>query len=76
MNPATAVQAPRVHHNYVRDVLRYEEGVSPDTVDILKSWGHETILEASMGSSQTIVIRQGIWGAADQRRPGAKAVGY
>lgn len=76
MNPASAVQAPRVHHNYVLDVLRYEEGVSPDTLELLRSWGHKTRLEASMGSSQTIVIRKGIWGAADQRRPGAMAVGY
>ncbi len=76
MNPASAVQAPRVHHNYVIDVLRYEDGVSADSLDILKARGHETRLEASMGSSQTIVIRQGLWGAADQRRPGAKAIGY
>ena len=73
---ATATQAPRVHHNYVEDVLRYEQGISPDTLWILKNIGHTLRQEPSMGSSQSIWFDGQLQGAADGRRPGAAATGY
>ncbi len=37
MNVADAVDAPRLHHQWMPDVLRLERGFSPDTVALLKA---------------------------------------
>ena len=73
---ATATQTPRVHHNYVEDVLRYEQGLSPDTLQLLRARGHTLLLEPTMGSAQSIFLGDELQGAADGRRPGAAAIGY
>jgi len=42
----------------------------------LKSMGHQTRIERTMGSTQSIVWRDGrFFGAADPRRPNAAALG-
>ena len=41
MNVQEAIDAPRVHHQWLPDLLRYERnGFSPDTLDLLREWGH------------------------------------
>ena len=40
MNVASAVAAPRVHHQWQPDLTRIEEGISPDTVRLLEAMGH------------------------------------
>jgi gamma-glutamyltranspeptidase/glutathione hydrolase len=40
MNVADAVDAPRLHHQWMPDVLKMEPGFSPDTVALLKARGH------------------------------------
>jgi gamma-glutamyltranspeptidase/glutathione hydrolase len=76
MNVAEATHTPRIHHQWQPDVLYYERGISLDTVDILKAMGHNLSLQAAMGSTQTILWRDGVFrGAADPRRREAAVVG-
>ncbi len=73
MNLAEATAAPRMHHQWLPDVLQLESGFSPDTVRLLRARGHD-IREAqfSMGSLQSVGYRDGVYrGASDPRRPNA-----
>ncbi|WP_321393779.1 gamma-glutamyltransferase [Emcibacter sp.] len=75
MNLAEATASPRIHHQWLPDVLLIEPGFSPDTLTILKSMGYETEQGSTMGSVQSIMHRDGVFlGVADSRRPGARAV--
>jgi gamma-glutamyltranspeptidase/glutathione hydrolase len=75
MNIAAATAAPRVHHQWIPDVLRIEQGFSPDTRVILEQRGHVLSPQSSMGSLQTVGIQDGVYiGASDSRRPGAASV--
>jgi gamma-glutamyltranspeptidase/glutathione hydrolase len=78
MDVRTATVAPRLHHQHLPDVLRYERGgLTDETVDALRAMGH-TVEERGgyQGDTQSIiVVRDGVAaGAADPRRGGA-AVG-
>ncbi|WP_417319935.1 gamma-glutamyltransferase [Emcibacter sp.] len=75
MNVAEATSRPRIHHQWLPDVLQMEPGFSPDTVSVLRSMGYEIRKGWTMGSLQSIMYRDGVFlGAADPRRPGARAV--
>ncbi len=75
MNVALANHAPRIHHQWFPDVLRYERGVSPDSLSLLESFGHRLEVTGTMGSVQGIVYDgETFHGSADPRRPGAGAV--
>ncbi|KGG83834.1 gamma-glutamyltranspeptidase [Comamonas thiooxydans] len=77
MNPAEAAATPRFHHQWTPDELRVEKGFSPDTLALLRQWGHKVTLKASMGRTQTIEIRDGLLrGASDPRNPDGKTMGY
>ncbi len=77
MNIAEATVAPRIHHQWLPDELRIEEGISPDTVRLLTGWGHQVVIKDAMGNTQSIVrTPEGLYGFADTRRPGGLAVGY
>ena len=77
MNIAEATSAPRVHHQWLPDELRVEEGLSPDTVRLLEAMGHRVMVKDAMGSTQSIVRgSEGWYGFSDTRRPGGLAVGY
>jgi gamma-glutamyltranspeptidase/glutathione hydrolase len=78
MNIQDAVDAPRFHHQWRPDRLFLENGVSPDTVELLKARGHA--VEYSPGvvlaRVNAILIDAGwLQGAADSRWVG-KAAGY
>jgi gamma-glutamyltranspeptidase/glutathione hydrolase len=76
LNILSAVAAPRIHHQWLPDELRIEEGLSPDTVRILREKGHKIKQKSAMGASQSILIDKGLFnGAADPRRSTALAVG-
>lgn len=76
MNVAEATHAPRIFQGWREDELEYETGISVDTLDKLKRWGHQLESGATMGSTQSIMNDSGnLYGAADPRRPGAAAVG-
>ena len=75
MNVAQAVASPRIHHQWLPDLLLVESGFSLDTLNILEKKGHKLREGRTMGSVQAI-LKEGhyFYGAADPRRPGAGAV--
>ena len=74
MNIAEATQAPRIHQQWRTPQLGMEKGFSPDTMDLLEDRGHSVEEQQTMGSTQSIMITDGLlFGAADTRRPGAGA---
>ncbi|PID42324.1 MAG: gamma-glutamyltransferase [Proteobacteria bacterium] len=76
LNIKSAVSAPRIHHQWLPDEIRVEEGISPDTIEKLEKMGHTTKLKSSMGAIQSIMIRDGVmYGGADPRRSTSLAAG-
>ena len=76
-NLAQAVAAPRIHHQWRPDVLTVEEGVSPDTVALLRARGHTVAVRPSSGSANSVMAVDGLLaGAADPRQRGTLAEGY
>ena len=80
-----ALEAPRVHHQWMPDEFTYERcGLSADTVALLKAKGHALIERAPadgsyQGDAETIAIDPKTnlrSGAADPRSADARAVGY
>ena len=77
MNVAEATHAPRIHHQWLPDELRIEEGISIDTIRLLEQRGHNVVLKNAMGSTQSIMVTEnGLYGASDPRRVGALTLGY
>lgn len=77
MNIAEATIAPRIHHQWLPDELRVEEGLSPDTLRLLEALGHKVAVKDTMGSTQSIVrMPWGLYGYSDSRRRGALTAGY
>ncbi|WP_313138161.1 gamma-glutamyltransferase [Paracoccus jeotgali] len=79
MNVAEASTAARIHHQWLPDELRIEEGISLDTQRALQAKGHTVSLEEVMGSTQSVMQdpESGyLLGASDPRRAGAATVGY
>jgi gamma-glutamyltranspeptidase/glutathione hydrolase len=72
MNVAAAAAAPRVHHQWQPDRLRVEEGISPDTLEMLRELGHSVELgDRTQGRTNSIMLEGGwLFGATDTRRPG------
>lgn len=74
-NVAVANNTPRIHHQWYPDVLYHEAGMSPDTLQLLETWGHQLQERTTMGSVQAIYSDgQYFYGSADPRRPGAAAI--
>lgn len=78
MNVATAASEPRIHHQWMPDVLQMEEGFSPDTVRLLQAMGHPVNISGrTTGHTTSIMLRDGwLFGASDPRRPGGWVAGY
>ncbi len=79
MSIQDAVDAPRVHHQWLPDRLSLERGISPDTVDLLKSRGYDVDYSPGVVLAQTAaILNDGGWlqGASDGRSAAGKAVGY
>ena len=77
MNPAEAIVTPRVHHQWLPDELRVEDGISPDTIALLQQKGHKVALKAPMGRVQIIQADEsGFYGYSDPRNPDGKTLGY
>lgn len=77
LNVQSAVSVPRIHHQWLPDELRIEEGVSPDTVVLLESMGHTVVQKTAMGASQSIEVKDGsLQGGADPRRTTSLAEGF
>ncbi|HET9370521.1 MAG TPA: gamma-glutamyltransferase [Vicinamibacterales bacterium] len=72
-----AVDAPRMHHQWLPDRLTIEtNGVSDEVLAALKALGHDARAQGSQGSAQTIwmhPITGTAFGVADPRDPTSKA---
>ena len=76
MNIAEATHQPRIHQGWQRQGLGIETGMNPETIKRLKAMGHEIDMQKTMGSTQSIMWRDGVFhGSADPRRPNALALG-
>ncbi|MEP3278050.1 MAG: gamma-glutamyltransferase [Stappiaceae bacterium] len=77
MNIAEATNAVRIHHQWLPDEIRIEEGLSSDTIKLLTELGHTIEVKNAMGSTQSIMLIDGkLAGASDPRRSGSLAAGY
>ena len=73
-----AVNAPRLHHQWLPDVIEVEDRLSPDTMNLLRSEGHKLKVSHFWGDAECIMIDPKTGerlGASDGRNNG-KAVGY
>ncbi len=76
MNIADATDVPRMHHQWLPDLLKLESGFSPDTIEKLEDRGHTLEVTEAMGSLQSVMYRDDLFrGASDPRRPEAGSVG-
>lgn len=80
MNAQTAVDAGRVHHQWLPDRLSYERfGFSADSLNLLKSLGHELEQDGIQGVAEVIVVNpEDGWleGGVDLRVPDGAAAGH
>ena len=80
MNIQQAIDAPRIHHQWLPDELVYEPyGLSGDTQKALLARGHKLAKPRYLGDCEGIMIEEktGIrLGATDPRRSDGLAVGY
>lgn len=78
LDVATAIAAPRFHHQWLPDRLILQEGgFAPETVETLRQRGHEIEQWQGWGNANAIVVLpdQTLAGAADPRGEGA-ALGW
>jgi gamma-glutamyltranspeptidase/glutathione hydrolase len=77
MNIAEAIEAVRIHHQWLPDELQVERGLAPDTIRLLEALGHKVAVRDAWGSAQSIFRENGVlMGAADTRQRGTLATGY
>ena len=76
MDVASAVAAPRLHHQWLPDEVRIEHGFPDDVIAALKAKGHTVIEPMGQTSANSIAINEGgLFGAPDPRSRGAEAAG-
>lgn len=57
MTPQDAVDAPRIHHQWLPDEVYYEtNGLSPDTLTIFKNMGYKTVEQTPWGAAELILV--------------------
>ncbi|OWT81109.1 MULTISPECIES: gamma-glutamyltransferase [unclassified Achromobacter] len=57
MAPQQAVDAPRVHHQWLPDELYYEAyGLSPDTLALLRGMGYKLVEQTPWGATALILV--------------------
>lgn len=80
MNVAEAVEAPRIHHQWLPDITSFEGyGFSKDTMRLYEQFGHRTRVRGSQGSAMAIYndwANGMLYGAADSRSFDSEAAGY
>jgi gamma-glutamyltranspeptidase/glutathione hydrolase len=74
MDAADAVAAPRIHHQWLPDVLEVEPGTTVDVIEGLRRRGHDVrVADREWASAQLIVVdpQSGLFtGASDPRSDG------
>jgi len=80
MNIQQAIDAPRIHHQWLPDELVFEPyGLSGDTQNALTARGHKLAKPRYLGDAEGIMIEEKTGmrlGATDPRRSDGLAVGY
>jgi len=80
MNAQAAVDAGRIHHQWLPDRISYEAQLfSPDTLRLLEAMGHETRAQGRQGVAEVIVVNPEtgvLEGGVDGRAPDGGAAGY
>ncbi|WP_417604271.1 gamma-glutamyltransferase [Primorskyibacter flagellatus] len=79
MNIAEASFASRIHHQWLPDEIRIEDGISVDTIGLLEQRGHKVSEQSVMGSTQSILVDEAsgyLFGASDPRRVDAATLGH
>ncbi|HIE92623.1 MAG TPA: gamma-glutamyltransferase, partial [Acidobacteria bacterium] len=79
MNIQEAVDAPRLHHQWLPDQTRYERwGLSPDTLALLGQRGHRMTEIGVQGAVSAILYNaeEDILEAAEDRRRTSSAIGF
>jgi gamma-glutamyltranspeptidase/glutathione hydrolase len=77
MDIAGAVSAPRVHNQWMPDLVFAEPGVAADVVATLEARGDKVMVRPLPTSANSILVTpSGLVGAADPRTRGALAAGY
>ena len=73
MNAQEAVDAGRIHHQWLPDRITYERfALSPDTVTALRAKGHEVREGRRQGAAEVITINAAdgmLEGGVDRRQP-------
>jgi gamma-glutamyltranspeptidase/glutathione hydrolase len=76
MDIASAVAAPRLHHQWLPDEVRIEHGFPDDVIAALRAKGHTVIEPLGYASANSIAVTpDGLFGAPDPRTRGAFAAG-
>jgi gamma-glutamyltranspeptidase / glutathione hydrolase len=76
MDVAAAVAAPRLHHQWLPDVVRVERGFADDALAGLRAKGHQVVDQLGQTSANSIAVTpNGLLGAPDPRTRGAEAAG-
>ncbi|HKZ80848.1 MAG TPA: gamma-glutamyltransferase [Pyrinomonadaceae bacterium] len=80
MNIQQAIDAPRIHHQWLPDELVFEPyGLSGDTQKVLTEFGHKLARPRYLGDAEGIMIEEKTGtrlGATDPRRSDGLALGY
>jgi gamma-glutamyltranspeptidase/glutathione hydrolase len=77
MDIASAVSAPRVHNQWMPDLIFAEQGVAADLVAALEARGDKVMVRRLPTSANSILVTpSGLVGAADPRTRGALAAGF
>ena len=76
-NIASAVSAPRFHHQWQPDNVRVEQGISLDTIALLRAKGHDVQIGRPLGRCESIMWDNGLfYGAVDPRARSGGAAGF
>jgi gamma-glutamyltranspeptidase/glutathione hydrolase len=69
---------PRIHHQWLPDEIRIEEGFSPDMIRLLEAMSHTVTEKTSMGMIQSIMVAEDgtTFGGADPGRSTSAAMGF
>ncbi len=80
MNIAEAIEAGRIHHQWLPDITGFEPGtLSPDTIRLYEAKGHRMRSRGTQGAAMSVYYDrdEGFFlGSADSRRGDGGAAGY
>ncbi|WP_371396104.1 gamma-glutamyltransferase [Fretibacter rubidus] len=84
MNLAQATAMPKIHHQWLPDVVVVEPGINIDTLRALEARGFNLVKNENGGFATTVIgrvnsVAQGegfVFGAADPRGPKSAAIGH